>query len=452
MSILIAILSSSLPVLGTQANRATHLPAKEKRAIAQTLSNARAERRRKEMARKQQCLHQEAEKFCASCCGPAVQLEYFNILQARLETGLPLRGYFVEVLLKYIRFEGGTVRLDKHFTDVQFPFILEVLISILYYDNQILDRKYGINTLQRIGENLAKRNRLYDALLKYLRKDIENKEIAEQVMDLVQEMHEMVSIGQEWEREYNHYDSWQLPDAKDIHDFYALSGKKIEKEVVFNTQKVLEGIFQFPIQNIPFLDAYLSRIYMTNASLFVKTTEFILQNSSLKPEVKQNILCFSGLFGMMLQIVNDNADFVPESEGLTTSSKLSADALSDLRNTNITLPIALHLIRSKESKVKDFLDAAEQQPTLAEAHHVYSKEIADSQAIYYSMSIGKALEKHALSLLNPQNPAFENFKDMTGVAGNNKYYRYFYGLKEQYRRYQNEKETPHGSSNQSKQS
>ncbi|MFN0037023.1 MAG: hypothetical protein ACKVUS_18365 [Saprospiraceae bacterium] len=403
-----------------------------------------------EMEFVQSDLYKEFVWFCQKFCAPAVPLNYFNIPYTRFEKDPPLRGYFPIVFQSYIQGEGGRVNLSNHFMNIQLPFILELLISVLYYDNQIFDKKYGVVDNATISENLVRRNRLYDGLLRYARKNIKDKEISDELTDLIQEMHEMVSMGQEWERKYNHYDSWKSPKPMDAEAYFKLSGRKIDLALVRDVRKVVESAHPIPMGQNQFLDAYLSRIYLTNASLFSKTAEFVLRHTNLQEEAKENLLHFSGVFGMLLQIVNDNADFVPASEGLTTSAKMSNDALSDLRNQNITLPIALHLIRSGDGgQVAVFLKSGG-DPAVCLEDEVYSKELAASYAIYYSMRIGKDLEKDALALLSRENPAYENFKNMTGVAGNNRFYRYFYDLKEDedgkkgsyYKRYKKSKKSP----------
>jgi len=444
MFILIAHYSSSLPVRVTFSHEpATPIPPKRYTAYLQQNSIQQMSlNRRKEMEVVQEKLRIEAALFCDKYVSPSVPIDYFNILHARLEEGAPLRGYFVEVFKRYVQGEGAAIRLHERFMGIQLPFVLEVLITILYYDNQIYDKKFGVIDNQSIAENLIKRNKLYDSLLKYIRKDVENKDVAEDLTDFVQEMHEMVNTGQEWERKYNHYDSWtgNKMNNESI-NFFEASDRKINNSVIEEVKKTIIQVHPIPIEKSMFFDAYLSRIYLTNASLFAKTAAFILRYSSLNCESKEKLQHFSEVFGMILQIVNDNGDFVPASEELTTSSKISADALSDLRNMNITLPISLHLIRKKESKIKAFLDSGGLESAYVSGE-VYSDEIAESHAIYYAMKIGKKLEKQVLLLLNAQNPAFENFKDMASVAQNNKYYRYFYGLKEQYKGYQKSKTSP----------
>jgi len=380
----------------------------------------------------QESLRIEYARFCESFGRKA---SYYEILQLKTEIGLPLRGYFPILLQEYVKGGGGVVHLPEKFMFVHLPFVLEGLISVLYYDNQILDKKFGVVDHKTIRHNLIRRNGLYDEIIKYVRNEVEDGNLSSALVKLLKDIHWMACKGQDWEFEYNHYDSWQSLKPLDIDTYFEHSQNQIDLNAVKKARQIVEATHFIPEGKSQFLDAYFARIYLLNASLFAKTADFMLRYSDLDLKAKESLTHFAGLFGIMLQIVNDTCDFVPEYVGQETITKNCCDALSDLRNKNITLPIALHLIILEESLVKAFLESSLGDKDYL-GDHVYAEELAESHAIYYSMRVGKELEKYALSLLVSDNPAYDLIKDMTSVARNNRYYRHFYSLKQHYKQYQ----------------
>lgn len=135
----------------------------------------------------------------------------------------------------------------------------------------------------------------------------------------------------------------------------------------------------------------------------------------------------------MHQIVNDVSDFKPAFGADITQAKDQDDGLKDLRNKNITLPLMIHLLKTKDSKIKTFLDHHAYPGTFFP--EVYSDDICASAAIYLAMKVGKALQIQMSPLLNPQNTFTTYLIVASNVAENNRFYRYFYDRKFYYEKY-----------------
>lgn len=350
----------------------------------------------------------------------------FKLLTDRLKDGDPLRAKFTVLIHGYIKNENVNHR--RMLTGVEenvMSYLMEALMVVLYYDNFIIDQKKQVNTHEAVCETLYLRNSLYDAINKYLlnHPKISNKSRIE-FLKLVCDIHQVVNEGQKIECDYNHYNCWYVGTTDAAPKYDAVLAKDQMEGVIDQIKKTTIGVFPFPVDKQFFLENYLHRIYMTNAFLFVRLTRFILLKSQISPENQQKLLQYAGLFGAMHQIINDVSDFKPAFGTDITHAKDQDDDLKDLRNKNITLPLMIHLLKTKDSKIKTFLD-----------HHaclgaflpqVYSDDICASMAIYLAMKVGKGLQMQMSPLLNPQNTFTACLIDANRIAENNRFYRYFY--------------------------
>lgn len=356
---------------------------------------------------------------------------YFDILHNRLEDHKLLRAYFAVLVRRYI---GVGIRKksswDFAITDVKLPLIAEALMAVMYYDNQIFDKKGGVTTTEAASVNIEKGKILYDTILRYLNAAAKDKKTKERLRELVIDVHTAVQVGQKMERERNRYQNWTtgvIPPQSNL----TLPDNGVKGFVKEQVKKVVLDSHLFPENKVAFLDAYLERIYWTNAYFFERISQFLLDFLAPKHPERENILRFSALFGMMHQIVNDNTDFVPSWAREETSAKICCDALSDLRNKNVTLPVAIHLLRCPNGAIETYLAANENEAVWPELR--FSEEIIE-HSIFESIKVGKLIKPICLQLLNFKNPQYVFLEDTAKVAENNRFYRYFYDRRESKKR------------------
>jgi hypothetical protein len=108
----------------------------------------------------------------------------------------------------------------------------------------------------------------------------------------------------------------------------------------------------------------------------------------------------------MRQLVNDNADWVPSSFGLNTTTKTASDTFSDLRNGTLTLPLLFFLAENKTSLLQQVLDKKMCWSTAFEAP--IFEEILKSDALYKSVQNTRILTELALAYL-PEEQAASNY-------------------------------------------
>lgn len=370
---------------------------------------------------------------------------FFHILQNKIQ-GKPARAFFVTHLAAYLKQIDATSEKKCNqyhvFFQKELPFILEAIISIQYYHNQILDGKAGVITPAAINDNLIKGNLLKDELYRYIDELAINCEDKLKLTRTVRSIFEHVDVGQYIEKHCNTYQAYQHKNLN--HPFTSFMQEKIESDTaVIDTLKEIENIIteQIPIPraDLSFLQLYLRRIYLTNTSLYKLITDFITDFLDIQLETRHDAIKFSISFAMAHQMVNDNIDFVPSYYGEATKSKKPFDAFSDLKNKNITLPILVHLLRKPQGEIAKFLNynhsvSNEEKLINRRMERDFLSEITDTHSIYYSMSIVKRIKKLAENYLLLQYKKAQPLIGMLQIMENNRFYKYYYE-KPAYKRY-----------------
>ncbi len=270
----------------------------------------------------------------------------FDLVRRRMQ-GAPLRAYFVQKVFalghSYKSWPFGTPKNRQQIQrlgNVQLPFIFEMVISIQYLHNQILDKKANIVTAEDVNKNLLAANLLKDLLYEYIDEQIPAP-WQTKVRKEVRLCFQLVDLGQAMEKEWNTFEAFQsnhLPET-------VFLGEKIEQELdlsVFDTL-IHQLQMDIPRDKWEFAQLYLKRIYLTCGMLFVQATRLLNDIQAVPRQKSRSLEQFAACYGIMRQLVNDNADYIPSAFDLTTKSKLSSDAFSDFRNRNVTLPLILHL-------------------------------------------------------------------------------------------------------------
>ncbi len=385
--------------------------------------------RKKDMEITQGVVSRELKQFQAYFTDSKLQKMVFGSFAKKLSK-VSVRAYFIQKIYEYIvqcSYEDN-LQLNNSTTTVSFfkklPFIVEAVITIEYEHNKILDSKYFVNNNQSISERLIGTDILKDKLYDYIEDNFDSS-TASTVSKYVRRMFKYCAVGQYMDKIYNNYSAYQQNEFQiptinsEIQDFLQLDFlqptlQKIKKQIPHKSN---------------FIHTYFQRIYLTSAALFILSTELVLELTDYNGQEKENILNFARAYGLMLQIVNDNSDFVVDSD--MSIGKNRADYCKDIENRNITLPLMFYL--SNKSKhhsqgiIKNYLES-NNQPLDKETAF---KEMIQTKSIFKSIEIGRlvaTIGRNCLQLSKSQKTSEVShlIKNLMGISENNKFYYHYY--------------------------
>jgi len=404
----------------------------------------------------------------------------FALLEKRLQD-VNVRGYYAKLIFDYIQHKHNIKVTQKEFYTEIIPFILEVVITIQYYHNQVLDGKAGKTDMDTALNNIKEANLLKPFLYKFIENKINNKRDVDIVKNYVSQMFYYVDLGQYIEKTGNRISGYKenkgykwtkklenlVKDASSVpfiqspssycHSDECIYSEKFQESLLVENIRLQQALCEFPlvrklapqshklakgiisssktikevIRSSPsdrawFMELYFKRISLTCGALFVMATKMILQLIGLSEngKVASELIAFSKCFGVMRQVVNDNVDWAPSYLGLSTKTKDAEDAFSDLKNGNTTLPLISHLRHKRKDVIHNYLKGEIQIDEQVE-RALYDTMI-DSGALKDAIKIGRGIHEEAVSFLDKKNPATAYLTDMSKIALNNKYYHCFY--------------------------
>lgn len=345
-----------------------------------------------------------------------------ELLRKKL-SGTPIRAYFVAKTAAWLsdnvafRSPLNILRSgqDRLFTE-QLPFVFEAVITIQYLHNQVLDGKSGVTNRARISENILAANLLKEQLYRYIDTELPRYARA-RTTAAVRTCFECVDQGQYMEQQFNTYAAFAAGqnDARGRVPATYRSGADLAGVEAF-IQKIKRDLPEMLHEQ---LDTYFHRIYLTCAALFVEATQLIGDLMGVPPTQLQPILQFSRSYGLMRQLVNDNADWVPASFGLTTATKTATDHFSDLRNGTLTLPALFFLATHKHTAIEQVL--AGHTTWSDDFETEVFDEMITSDALYKSIHNTRILAELALAYLPTNNPAAVYLADSCEIVHWNKF-------------------------------
>lgn len=358
--------------------------------------------------------------------------EFYKILYTKIhDDSLPMRAHMAYLLFKYIQAEGGdNPHIPSHFHEQQFPFILEVVIAVQYYHNQILDGKAGVITPGKINENLIIGNLLKDQLFRYIDEKVDLPESDHtRLITAVRSIFEWVDRGQYIDKYCNTYEAFK--NGNYDYPFRNKTEKYIKEGYIDFCIELTRQIVPKSVRE-DYLKIYFQRIYLTSAVLYRISTEFIIDSiMNVNKDIKNRLIDFFTLFGLATQIVNDNTEFVPAEKGEKTNAKEASDVFSDLKNGNITLPIYIHLLQRPIGMIYAYLNRPDDKKQFGpKTEELLFEEICNSYAIYYSISIAKEMRNNMYRFLNQSNPYCDAICRRLEITENNRFYKYFYDYRE----------------------
>lgn len=344
---------------------------------------------------------------------------FYHLLENRFsQPGKPvLRGYYVDLIARYLEAETGrSLRLSRNMRERALPFIAEALMVVMYYDNQILDGKAGVTSHSPICNNLLQSNILLSELYQYAESRVRPPALGRSIERLIREVYEVVNIGQQMEQNQNRYENWR--DNKQHPLPYR--GLPFDEIVIAEAIDAINRTTQNQVSGgkQAFLEAYIRRVYLANAYLFVRFTQALCGLvPDFTPEAREKLIRFAGHAGLALQMINDVIDFVPARYNRGSQAKTQNDAFSDLRNRNITLPLLLHFEKVPDGRITAFLEAGRTGQPIPEFDECqFCLEALDSGAIDAAQQCAVAIKRLALIELNPSNEFYPLLKDVLSIV------------------------------------
>lgn len=265
----------------------------------------------------------------------------------------------------------------------------ELELCSMYFTNRIFDDKGGPDILGQpheqvvaamITRDMAQRI-IEDACFKLSCQDRGN------VVRKFAEMNRQFYIGQFYEVSNNIFAEIKDEDSVELRQLYELRNRV----------------------NYPFYEWIAS----TAAAL-----------AGIKDGRKRALVGFGHEFGMLQQIVNDIADFVPPEVNLGTDTKLPEDAYSDIRHGKLTLPVIEALAESPCSG-RELLVRTLHGETASPAELIeITKFMIRSGAIKRTQDAVRNYASRARACLS-ELPADRRwpFEGMCHIAYSNRYYR-----------------------------
>ena len=380
------------------------------------------QRRCTEMQKTRTSIREEFLQFHQSSLLKEDRFDFFALLKSKTDN-LPLRGYFAKKVYDYLIEDLPTYYQSDlaDFFSGKVPFILEAVITIQYYHNQILDGKGGVYTPDRVKQNLILGNLLKDHLYDYIEKNCP-KDTKEMLVKYVRQIFLYTDLGQYVEKKFNTYNEYvlnksrKLPFGSEVENFIS------PKMINFLLQQA-ESQLQHTAR-LSFLKLYFERVYLVSSSLFRLTVELIgeLLGISTTNHSLRNLIQFAEYYGLMIQLVNDNCDWIPETHGHQTVAKKESDALSDLRNRNVTYPLFLYLeLETNDPCIRDFIEGySDYIPEILQEE--YFRKLVQSGVLRKAMKLANSTGKEALKFLDQNNCQREIFEDMIKISQFNRYY------------------------------
>jgi len=376
----------------------------------------------------------------------------FDLVKKKLD-GLPLRAFFVSKLYEYVNvaqpipLPSNDVQVNSSedenlkkelfqqyvFFTRQLPLIVEGIITIQYYSNQIFDSKGEVvNNKASLDDNIKFMENLIPTLYDYILENDIPERMQCRIIKSVKKILHLGAAGQVLEDNLNTYEAWLGDDVSN--PLTAKAEKFFDREVLDFLMETVQRRADFPESKLTFLKMYFKKIYLRNAALYGLMTELVLDYCEVESEQRENLKRFATLFAIMHQLVNDIGDLVPANRELFTMEKTNKDAFSDLRNNTLTLPIMLHLLEEPDGLMENILKNKITRLDNNEEENLLIS-LTWSHSVFIAMSIGKDIQKKAVSYLDPTNEHFNLLVDMCRIAENNKYYRHFYDREQDYKSY-----------------
>lgn len=148
---------------------------------------------------------------------------------------------------------------------------------------------------------------------------------------------------------------------------------------------------------------------------------FQLKFVHLNQQKREKLEKIIGIFGIIHQLINDVADFIPNSKVKISNTKIAEDHLKDVENEIITLAVAIQLHRSPNGDLESYFKSKERRLNKVKV----MTEFEQSLAPYYVCKLTSGLTEQLQEELGQFKNRNKGLLDMLKVGKENKYYTYF---------------------------
>jgi len=372
--------------------------------------------RRNEMLETQAQLQQEV--LTIAQFNPDQPKSHHELLQKRLfYKNPPTRAYFVRKVAEYIT--GKT--WDKK--AVKYALLAELNVTCTYLENQILDGKYGVRSHDAIKHNLIYTKILSGEVKQYIRQTFQGEEKHE-VLELMDNVYHCNIIGEELNKFHlTDYQTFEKNQAS----CYCYS---VELDQLVNVEELMQPLMaQSIVQQLAhqnFLRLYITRSYLVSAALFELFAKQLIHIYGNEKRDYTALIKFARHYGVMMQLINDTADFVPSRYDQKTPAKLAEDAFSDMCDRHITFPIIYYFNQASVApRIKNFFKSHHEWMHIQgmENQFMILKELQVSKAIGKSMKTVAKLADYTKNLLDPDQRGIAELNDLLSFAYGNRYYK-----------------------------
>lgn len=361
-----------------------------------------------------------------------------NLLERRLSRP-SFSSSFIYAIARYIdncaEAENYSIKsLNRIVSEKYLPFIIEVIGVINQLYGQTLNKKQRQIDHEQITQSFLATNLLKNRIYDYIddRFDEEDSLI---VQRSVRKVFRCIDVAQYFDR----YDGYKtlLEREQDNPTWDERLFDLISLEAV---EDILSNLQQGAKQKKAAIRIYFERSYLLGAALFRFISELLMQLMHYEGKERKNIIRFSECYGLLIQLVQDNGDFVSYKEIFYGDRH---GFLNDLKNRTITLPILLHLDKKPEnSLIRKLIEKIAIFPIRNERNEIL-KEMILSGALLEAVKTGEAIAKRAKLFLNPAHKAFANLVYLLSIAYYNRYYEHIYKAENFYKKTENKTKIYH---------
>lgn len=382
------------------------------------------------------------------------KLEYFNqalndctlsLLRRKMDTP-SVRATFASLLHDYIvdciRIENLRlpVDYDPEIFRKKLPLLIEGVMVVMYHSNERWDNKLHYNLdgqnvfdLREIWVNQFETdiggNLLRSALLRYALKNFGEEHKCDIMYYYIERAIHLVDMGQYIDKLGNHYDCYRGIESpfNKVKNGKTLINPNIEKYIQLDCiQDIINAIKATSKGKGDYVELYFKRLYLISSALFRMTAELIMDLLKYKGKERKNIIRYAECYGIMMQVINDAADFVYD-EG--TIAKKKADVLSDLRNMTITLPMVFHLNHQHEPGLLEAYLEKKDKSIIQGKHNEILVELINSRALSKTIKVGKQLANKAENYIRKDLASSKYLISMLNIAQINRYYFHVFTAK-----------------------
>lgn len=301
---------------------------------------------------------------------------------------------------------------------VKIPLLIEAVMTHAYLKNQVYDKKKGVISQASQDANLLKADNLQEEIITYVLSfaDHTTSTNVGKALLITAQMIDEIDYGQKLELNYNFHLLSRVDNQ--------ISYEGYPKDQILRRDDVLKSDIKRIYAEYPgyeqVIGQYFKRNYYIGSSLFKYTVCLIAELLDQSPRIERvkYLMGFADMYGSIMQLVNDNADFIYE---YPTLNKSSNDVLSDLKKGLFTFPLIVHYSKFSQDRIGHSI----RNPGsvhLNGSHNDILKMMLRSGAILKSMKLGRELAKTAKSYIEPGRKSSFFLKEMLEIARHNRYY------------------------------